>query len=155
MSIGNEQEYHLSGLSVSQWIAHAKTLATQVKAVYSGKVSYDTSGDFEGQWLSAGSLGSLDAIGLNLYCGAGCNQNDLQKAITQWGKTHVEVTETACDLNQCVSDSSMAAEVKTDALKLVAMGVPVYYFALRSGGDGTESYWAIINKPLTLTALGL
>lgn len=158
IGIGNEQEYRLSGITINEWIAHVKALSYQVRQVYNGKIIYATSGDFTSNWISQGALGYLDALGLNLYCGSGCNSNYLSMAINAFGKTHVEITETNCDIPyqpSCKTDSGLASEVKIDALKLLNFGVPTYFFAYRSGGAGTPTYWQVLNYPQTMKALGL
>lgn len=158
LSVGNEQEYRLSGLSKSSWISHVKSLASQVKRYYSGKVSYATSGDFVDDWIRSGSLGSLDALGLNLYCGYDCNASSLTRGINKFGRTHIEITETNCDIKyvpSCQTDAGLALEVQNDAIKLLNFGVPTYFFAFRSGGDGTPDYWQVLQYPLTMQALGL
>ena len=150
IAVGNEQEYRLlNGLTQSQWIAHVKTLASQVKQIYGGEVSYDTSGDFVGQWVSAGVLGALDAFGENDYCGFGCNEGYIKAAVNAWGAPHVEVTETNCDVlssnTGCTNDAAINNELKGDYVKLRAEfpTIPFYFFALDTGGDESHTQWGL------------
>lgn len=152
LAVGNEQEYRLlNGLTIPQWIAHVKTLAAQVKQVYGGEVSYDTSGDFVSPWTSAGSLGALDAFGENDYCGFQCNENYIKAGINAWGAQHLEVTETNCDVlsgnTGCTNDAAISTEVQSDYVKLVAEfpTVPFYFFALATGGDEQHTQWGLYN----------
>lgn len=164
MSLANEQEYRLSGITIPQWIAHLKTLATQVRAIYGGKISYATSGDFTADWIKAGNLGSLDIISLNLYCGFTCNNNYLSTAIQAFGLSHVAISEISCDITNvaaCKTDAGLANEIKGDLLKLHALypTVPMYFFAFRSGGTA-PAYWGLFQQngvqyPITAAMLGL
>jgi hypothetical protein len=160
VSVGNEQEYRLSGLSVASWIAHTKTLAAAVRQVYSGKISYSTSGDFVDAWVGAGGLGALDALGENDYCGFACNENYIKEAISAWGVSHVEVSETNCDIpnvGACQSDSGLGNELRADLLKLHAEfpSVSMYVFALQTGGDEPNTIWSLTNYPSAWALLGL
>lgn len=160
VSLGNEQENRLSGISKSQWISHVKQLATKVRAVYAGKISYSTSGDFTQNWINAGSLGAIDLFAENDYCGHGCNQNFIQIAVNKWGINHVEVSETNCDIEfvpSCGTDAGLATEMQGDVLALHAQfpTIPMYVFAWKSGGDGTPTYWGVAGRPAVLSALGL
>lgn len=159
LSLGNEQEYRLSGMSIAFWIAHLKTLATQVRQVYTGKISYATSGDFTADWVKAGNLGSIDSLGLNLYCSYNCNRNYLGSSISAFGLSHVEVTEINCDIanvKACQSDTGLLAETQGDLLKLHSLypTMQMYVFAFRSGGTA-PAFWDIHLYPLTMKALGL
>jgi hypothetical protein len=157
-SLGNEQEYRLNGLSDSQWISDLISMAVSMRAVYSGKISYETSGDFTEAWVTQ-SLGDIDLLGLNLYCGYTCNANYLQEAINAFGVSHVYVSETGCDaqaVKSCQSDAGRAAEIKTDAV-LLHKNFPatsMYFFTWAANGStGVPNYWAVNDEPLTLSAL--
>lgn len=163
MSLGNEQEYRLSGLTQTQWYTFLETLATKVKTVYSGQVSYETSGDFANFWATK-PLGSIDLLGLNLYCGYGCNANYLQENITAHGATHMYVSETNADMSisQYGNDATHASEVTGDAVKLLNFGVPVYYFTFSTcnNSNGVQTNWGlyqcnVLAQPLTAKALGI
>lgn len=147
ISLGNEQEYRLDGVTQAAWASDLRAIASAVRAVYSGKISYETSGDFSGEWADQ-SLGDIDLLGLNLYCGYGCNSAYLQEAIQAFGASHVYISETNCDLTgsqNCPNDVALSAEVQADAVMLLSFGVPEYFFAYRSGGDGTSAVWGIFN----------
>jgi hypothetical protein len=163
MSLGNEQEYYLNGITDSQWASYITGLAAQVKTVYSGKVSYETSGDFADEWATQ-SLGSLDLLGVNLYCGYQCNLNYATELINHFGASHVYISETNCDMTNvasCSNDASHAAEVEGDAVQLLKLGIPEYYFAYSGGSaDGVPTYWGLFNgtnlqQPLTAAVLGI
>jgi hypothetical protein len=158
VSVGNEQEYRLSGMSIADWIAHVKSLAAQVKQVYSGKVSYSTSGDFVPQWIAAGSLGALDSIGENDYCGFTCNESYIKEAVNAWGASHVEVSEINCDIPNvaaCSTDSGLRTELQGDLAKLHAEfpTIPFYIFALKTGGDEPRTIFSMTNYPNSLAYL--
>ncbi len=163
LSLGNEQEYRLSDITQQEWADHLRTLATQVRAVYSGKISYETSGIFT-YWNSQ-TLGDIDLIGLNLYCGFACNENFLRNAIKGLGVSHVYVSETNADMDTGLyeNDGAHAEEVKQDALVLHRdfPSTPLYFFAFSANGDlGVPRHWGIYNgarlmQPLTASVLGL
>jgi hypothetical protein len=165
-SLGNEQEYRLSGISSAQWISDAKQIALAAKAVYGGTISYETSGDFTSDWTSGGTLGDVNLLGLNLYCGYTCNANYLQEAINAFGISHVYVSETGCDMGKkadgswavpsCHTDAGRAAEIKTDAVLLHKNfpSTPIYFFTWAANGSfNVPSFWAVNDDPLTLSAL--
>ncbi|HTP92309.1 MAG TPA: hypothetical protein VMJ52_11265 [Xanthobacteraceae bacterium] len=157
-SLGNEQEYRLSGVSASQWAIHISDLAGQVHAIYSGRVSYETSGDFADGWAKA-ELAKLDLIGLNLYGGYSFNARAVQENIAAHGVGRVYVSETGCDIAHvagCKSDIGIASEVKRDLVKLIA-GYPqtaFYAFTWRAGGTD-PAFWGLVNYPQTLAVLGI
>lgn len=163
LSLGNEQEYNLQ-ISQANWTAHLRALAYQVRQVYSGKVSYETSGDFINAWVGQ-PLGDIDLLGFNLYCGVGCNENYLKTAINAFGATHVYVSETNADMDTSSynSDSVHAIEVAGDVLKMQKdfPAIPIYYFAFGANGNGgVDGHWGLysgtsVQQPLTASALGL
>lgn len=158
ISVGNEQEYRLSGVSIPSWIAHVKALAAEVKQVYAGKVVYSTSGDFVSQWIAAGPLGALDALGENDYCGFSCNESNIKKAVNAWGASHVEVTETNCDIPNvgvCQTDQGLKGELENDLVKLHAEfpTIPMYVFAVKTGGDESDTRWSMVNYSQSWTLL--
>lgn len=157
-SVGNEQEYRLSGISTSQWANTVVALAAQVHTVYSGKVSYETSGDFADSWAKV-NLRSLDLLGLNLYGGYTFNASVLQENITAHGASHVYASETNCDIAHvadCRTDAGLANEVEGDLMKLIKRfpQTAFYAFTWRSGGTD-PAYWGLINYPATLAVLGV
>lgn len=165
MSLGNEQEYRLSGITQAQWASYLRGLATQVKAVYSGKISYEASGDHADFWATQ-TLGDIDLLGLNVYCGYSCNKNYLQKNIDKHGVAKVYVAESNCDMpyvSSCKTDSGHATQIQSDFLKLAKEypNTKFYYFAFGAdGGMGVPTSWGLYNnatlmQPLTAQALGL
>jgi hypothetical protein len=161
-SLGNEQEYRLSGITNDQWVTFLTGLATQVKTVFSGKVSYETSGDFADLWATK-NLGDIDLLGLNLYCGYACNLNYLNENITAHGINHVYISETNADMDTGLynKDSVHAAEVSGDAVKLLSAGVPVYYFTYSACNEnGVANHWGlyqcnVLKQPLTSGILNI
>ncbi|MDE2100932.1 MAG: hypothetical protein KGL39_27040 [Patescibacteria group bacterium] len=163
LSLGNEQEYRLSGLTKDQWVSFLQSLASQVKQVYSGQVSYETSGDFASYWATK-SLGSIDLLGLNVYCGYDCNANDVNINIQAHGINHVYISETNADMStgNYNNDSTHASEVSGDTVKLLNLGVPLYFFTFSTcnNADGVPSYWGLFQcnnlaQPLTAALLGI
>lgn len=164
MSLGNEQEYRLSGLTKDQWVSFLQTLATAVKKVYQGKVSYETSGDFASYW-STKSLGDIDLIGFNAYAGYGANAGFVTGPAKVFGIDRVYISETNADMDtgNYDSDAVHATEVKGDAVKLLGLGVPVYFFAFGAANNtnGVADHWGLydnagnVRQPLTAAALGL
>lgn len=160
ISIGNEQEYELDGISQDEWVAHLHQLADKVHQVYSGKVSYETSSDFLPVWIRNG-LGSIDLIGLNSYCGVSCNSTRIAQAIKAFGVGHVYVSEINSDLEvpSLKSDEAHAADVTKNLMTLLkTYPIPMYYFNFSSGGIAS-GIWGLYNgntlvQPLTAAALG-
>jgi Tfp pilus assembly protein PilV len=134
-------------------------MATEVRTVYLGTISYETSGDFTSDWTASENLGDISILGLNLYCGYNCNANYLQEAINSFGISHVYVSETGCDaqaVTSCQSDAGRAAEIKTDAVLLHKnfSSTPMYFFTWAANGSfNVPSYWAVNDEPLTLSSL--
>ena len=81
--IGNEIEQRVDGttITVAQLIANVKSLATEVKAIFTnGNISYSTQPDYLNAWIAAGK-GDLDLLGLNLYLGWGTNPATYDEAV--------------------------------------------------------------------------
>jgi hypothetical protein len=161
-SVGNEQEYRLSGMSQREWHDFITGLATQVKQVLKGVVSYETSGDFADFWAGQ-SLGGLDLIGFNLYAGYGANSSWVQKNVKAHGQSHVYVSETNADMDtgDYNDDATHAQEVTGDALKLTGLGIPIYYFTFATNNsNGVANHWGLyqnssLAQPLTAGVLGI
>lgn len=159
LSLGNEQEYRLSGLSIGDWISDLKRMASAARSVYGGTISYETSGDFTSDWVASGSLSSIDSLGLNLYCGYECNSGYLKSAINAFGVQHVYISESGCDIPNipsCSTDAGLAKEVESDAVLLHKNfpSTPIYMFTWSANGqDGVPSSWGISSDPLTLSEL--
>ena len=141
LSLGNEQESRLSGMTLNDWIAHLHTLSDKVHAVYSGKVSYEFDSNYTSQY-AAGGLGSLDLYGINLYC---CFLTNTQQAVSAFGSNHVYISEFNNDRGvYTTSESTWAAALKDELAAVQSFHIPVYYFAYRDGGDGTTAdRWAL------------
>jgi hypothetical protein len=162
VSIGNEQEYRLSAITKATWAAHLRELAPKVRKVYSGVISYEASGDHAPFWATQ-TLGGIDLLGVNLYCGYECNLSFLNQVRTKHGASHVYISETNADMatGWYTDDAKHAAEVQGDAMRLLNEGVPVYYFAYSAnGGNGVPTYWGLYNgtkllQPKTAAVLGL
>ena len=161
LGLGNEQESRLSGITQDEWAKHVADLAVQVHAVYKGKVSYEINSDFLPLWQKNG-LGGLDLLGLNVYCGAGCNADRISSAIQSFGVSHVYVSETNSDMDtgRFDSDQAHATEIQQDYLVLLKkFPIPMYYFNFLSGGTA-PAHWGLYNgttlvQPLTAAALGI
>ena len=125
-SEGNEEEYRLSGVSYQQWGDDLRTIASAARDVYSGTISYETSGDFTQEW-SAQSLGDIGLLGLNLYCNYQCNANYLQEAINAFGVSHVYVSETGPDMSmgKYGTDALRAAERDKDRCSSLSQEFPL------------------------------
>lgn len=162
LGIGNEQEYRLSGISEDEWVQHVIKLADKVKAVYSGKVSYETSSNYIPLWEKYG-IGNLDLFGLNNYCGLTCNSTRIARAMKSFGNDRVYVSETNADMGTGLysSDAAHAAALEKDLLVLLKTypTIPMYYFAFISGGTA-PAHWGIYSgtskvQPLTAAVLGV
>jgi hypothetical protein len=69
--LGNEEELHVDGttMTVAQIITNLKSVATEVKAIFTnGNVSYSMSWDND-IWRATGK-GDIDILGLNVYRGS-------------------------------------------------------------------------------------
>lgn len=141
LSLGNEQESRLSGMTMSDWIAHLHSLSDRVHAVYGGKVSYELDSNYAGQYVSGG-LGSIDLYGLNVYC---CYISNAQQAVKTLGTSHVYISEFNDDRDAHQTDqATWASTLMSDLAQVRTLGVPVYYFTYRDGGDGVEAnHWAL------------
>jgi hypothetical protein len=175
-SLGNEQERRLKNMTKDQWVTYVKNLATKVKETFKGKVTLEISGDDADFWASQ-TLGGIDALGLNLYCGEECNENYLQENIDAHGVEHVYVSETNADMStgNYNDDAAHAEEIKGD-LNVLRQKFPTtsfYFFTLEACStpdndrNGVKANWAPIQcnpdnpdeynvvQPLTLDALGI
>jgi len=158
MSIGNEQEYRLHGLTPGQWAEHVIELAGRVHSVYAGTVSYETSGDFAASWAGV-KFGGLDRLGLNLYGGYAFNGRALGANIAAHGVDHVYVSETGCDIAHvaaCKTDAGLAAELSGDLMRLLRQfpQTAFYVFTWRAGGTD-PAFWGLVNYPQALGVLGI
>jgi hypothetical protein len=165
LSLDNEQEYRLQGVTQNAWASDLRTAAAAVRSVYSGKISYETSGDFAAEW-DAQSLGDIDLLGLNLYNSYyPSNASALQNEINAHGVTHVYVSEINCDVENvktCQTDAGLALEVSDDAVKLHQNfpSTQIYFFTFSAGGDGVPTAWGLFNGttvqyPQTAALVGL
>lgn len=164
LSLGNEQEYRLSGITRAEWASHLSDLAAKVKQVYHGTVSYETSADFESDWKAAGR-GNIDLLGFNTYPDKSNSipvSTTVQNMINDFGKGHVYLSEFNVDMGtgNYENDATHAQYLKTFYDSIKGMGIPIYYFAFNSGGNGVPLHWGLFNgatlvQPLTATVLGI
>jgi hypothetical protein len=155
LSVGNEQEARLTGISFSGWANDVVALAAQVHKVYAGRVSYEASGYFVDNWPAI-DLGSLDLLGLNVYGGYAFNAHALQENIAAHGVGHVYISETNCDVfHVCKTDEALAEEMKGDLLKLIHdyPQTAFYVYTWRAAGSDFPS--GVANYPKTLKLLGI
>jgi exo-beta-1,3-glucanase (GH17 family) len=160
LSLGNEQEYKMS-ISSDQWYGFLLEMAEEVRAVYSGIISYETSGTMHEFWLDK-SLGEIDMLGFNMYSGYNTNTQRLQKFITAHGKERVYVSETNADmeLEKFHDDFVHAQTVAQNTLPLLELGIPVYFFTYATCNSSVENYWGLyqcgeLAQPETAKALGI
>lgn len=76
--IGNEEEYHVDGttMTVAQIITNLKSVATEVKKIFTnGNVSYSSGSSFIDDWIAAGK-GDIDILASNVYIGGEGDYND-------------------------------------------------------------------------------
>lgn len=157
LGVGNEEELRLNGITIAQWAQNLVTLSNQVRAVYSGHVSYSLDADYLSQYEAAVPKGTPLILGLNSYDDPQGLQAQIQSAIATWGASNVEVTEWNCDIPnvpQCQTDSGLANYVAQDLSFLKTMGVPYYFFTYRAGATA-PAYWGVVSDPLTLKTIGI
>jgi len=145
LSLGNEAEYNLSGLTEPQWIAYLHGLSDQVHKVYAGVVSYETSSDFLNQWI-LGGRGSIDLLGWNSYCGGSCNAQRVQVAIAAFGVSHNFISEwnSSCGvITNCNDLNAWAQDLTSELSLLQPLNVPIYYFSYRYSTDDSSSPWSV------------
>lgn len=144
-------------------------LTCAVKQVYSGTISYDTweedqgsinNGKFDDIATWQKNPGCLSTFGLNSYGGESFTAWAVNKAAAAFGASHVDISETNCDVpnvSSCQSDAGLASEVKGDYMQLLQLypNMRINFFAWQTGGDEPNTIWSVINKPLTLKALGI
>jgi thiol-disulfide isomerase/thioredoxin len=102
--IGNEEELHVDGttMTVSQIIANLKSVATDVKAIFTrGNVSYSMSWDNE-IWRQTGK-GDLDIIGLNFYRGSEVGTFD------DWWKEQISSNHNAFGDDMYISEFGLSS----------------------------------------------
>jgi hypothetical protein len=151
-SLGNEQEGRLNGMTKYQWVTFVKSLATKVKEVYGGKISYEINGNDADFWATQ-TRGDIDLLGFNLYCGHGCNKEYLQENIDAHGVDHVYVSEINADMDtgDYENDTAHADELKADLIRLRTEfpNTPFYFFTYEacstSGHDnnGVAAHWGV------------
>ncbi|MCA9397326.1 hypothetical protein KC573_00720 [candidate division WWE3 bacterium] len=158
-SLGNEQEFKLE-TSKDNWYEFLLELAGDVNQIYSGVISYETSGNFFDFWLDK-PLGDIDVLGFNMYSGYETNARRIQDYIAIHGKNRVYISETNADLDltNLREDNVHAQHVKQNTLTLLNLGIPVYYFTYATC-EGVEDFWGlyqcgVMKQPLTASALGI
>jgi hypothetical protein len=156
-SVGNEQAARLSGISFSEWANEVVALAADLRAVYSGKVSYEASGYFVDNWATV-DLGSLDLLGLNIYGGYAFNAHALAENIAAHGASHVYVSEINCDIAHvplCQTDAGLATAMNDDLLRLVREFPQTAFYIYTWRAVGPDYAVGVVNYPKTLAALGI
>ena len=114
LSVGNEQEDRLSGISLTRWANEVVALAADVRGVFFGTVSYEAPATYADEWAKA-NIGSLDLLGLNTYYGYERNAAALAENVKAHGASRVYISEINCDLSErplCATDAGLAAEMK-------------------------------------------
>lgn len=160
LSLGNEQEFNLEDVSTADWAEFLRNLATEISAIYSGVISYETSGAHFDVWVSE-KLGDIDLIGFNMYSGYSTNANRINKFIEAHGLGRVYISETNADIEtgRFDDDQQQSEWVKNNTLPLLNLGIPVYFFTYDACG-ATESYWGLYQcgqpaRPQTAQILGI
>lgn len=148
LSIGNEEELHCDGtsLTVGTVIADMATLATTVKSVYTyGKVSYQSPITFINNWVANG-LGGLDRIGFNAYSlgPVGIKSHATNVATHFGGVGYLSEWGTPNGFNDFGNEQIFASITKNQVTNLKSVGIDAYYFCYRDGSFGLPANaWAI------------
>ncbi len=155
LSVGNEQEERLTGISFSRWANEIVAMAADLRAFFYGVVSYESSGYFVDDWPKV-NIGSLDLLGLNLYNGYAFNAHGLQENIDAHGVGHVYMSETNCDLmHVCHTDEELATEMKGDLLRLISEFPQTGFYLYTWRQAGAAAAFSMVNYPKTLALLGI
>jgi hypothetical protein len=157
LSVGNEQEERLTGISFSRWANEIVAMAADLRAFFYGAVSYEASGYFVDDWPKV-NIGSLDLLGLNLYNGYSFNAHGLQENIDAHGVSHVYMSETNCDIAHvplCQTDEGLATEMKGDLLKLIQDFPQTAFYVYTWRQAGPDAAVGLVNYPKTLALLGI
>jgi len=126
--LGNEEEFHVDGdtLSEAQLIANLKSVATEVKGIFTnGNVSYSCAYDYISNWISGGK-GDIDILASNIYMG-GTTFNDTWKTeidnlVNAFGADGTYITEfnlSWTSLDDYSTDETVQAAALTEMIKYI------------------------------------
>lgn len=143
--VGNEMENAINGtITTTDIYNNMLDLAGQVKAVYSGKVSYSFSATNPGVWnANASSLmtnSNFDYLGANVYGGYNNRPNFINLAATHITNfsTKAEFTEFGIDSNWSnvpTDEEWQAVEVANRMTTINTDAVPAYFYDWRDNND--------------------
>lgn len=148
ISIGNEAD---NGGANQATLA---ALSCQVRAVYSGVISYDTyKGLYDPITSWAGNMACLDKLGLNIYADYANTTAEAQQYLA--GHWYISETNLDCDAGLCADDSTWASGLSRILGIERAYPVKINVFAFTAGGDGVASHWGVLGHPAVMHTLGL
>jgi hypothetical protein len=157
LSVGNEQEDRLSGISLTRWANEVVALAADVRSVFFGTVSYEAPATYADEWAKA-NIGSLDLLGLNSYYGYERNAAALAENMEAHGASHVYISEINCNLSErplCATDAGLAAEMKEDLLRLIRENPQTAFYVYTWRAVGHDAAFSLVSYPDTLAMLGI
>jgi len=104
--IGNEEEYHIDGttMTVDQIIASLKSVATEAQEIFTtGNISYSCGHDHISKWVAAGK-GDIDLLASNVYMGhnnskTGQWKEEIDALISGFGPSGTYITEFSLNSN--------------------------------------------------------
>jgi hypothetical protein len=165
--IGNEEESHNQGtdLSDAQLIVNLKSLATEVKAIFTrGKVSYTCFHGSISAWIKAGK-GDIDILASNVYMayGAGNNPEDwegeIDALVGAFGPDGTYITEFGPNSTSYAywgDEAAQAAAVQTEIDYIKSKGItrtdfyrynPSDAFGVRySDGTYRQAVWDVLRQ---------
>jgi hypothetical protein len=155
LSVGNEQEDRLSGISLTRWANEVVALAVDVRGVFFGTVSYEVPATYADEWAKA-NIGSLDLLGL--YYGYARNAAALAENVEAHGASHVYISEINCNLSErplCATDAGLAAEMKEDLLRLIRENPQMAFYVYTWRAVGHDAAFSLVSYPDTLALLGI
>ncbi|HSZ67032.1 MAG TPA: hypothetical protein VK825_12575 [Xanthobacteraceae bacterium] len=157
LSVGNEQEDRLSGISLTRWANEVVALAADVRGVFFGTVSYEAPATYADEWAKA-NIGSLDLLGLNTYYGYERNAAALAENVEAHGASRVYISEINCNLSErplCATDAGLAAEMKEDLLRLIRENPQTAFYVYTWRAVGRDAAFSLVSYPDTLALLGI
>ena len=145
--LGNEEEFHVDGdtMTEAQLIANLKSVATDVKAIFTnGEISYTCAYNYISNWISGGK-GDIDILASNIYMG-GTTFNDTWKTeidnlINAFGADGTYITEfnlSWSSLDDYSTDETVQAAALTEMIKYIkASGMTrAYYYTWKNDEFG-------------------
>jgi len=166
--LGNEEEYHIDGttMTVEQLISNLKSVATEVKQIFTnGNVSYTCADEHIDNWVAAGK-GDLDILASNIYKGGNGYYSEPWKAkidnlVNAFGVDGTYITEfnlSWSSLDDYSTDEAIQATALTEMIEYIkASGITrAYYFCWKGElgvvkADGT--YRLLWNQALLNTGV--